>query len=73
MSFVKVFKTNVQTMSSASLIVATLTHLFPNYQINFDLEDEENILRIDGCDQAVDVFRIIRLLHENGFQCVQLV
>lgn len=46
MSFVGVFKTNVQTTCTASLITAGLTHLFPNCQVNFDLEDEENILPV---------------------------
>ena len=73
MSFAGVFKTNVQATCTASLITAGLTHLFSNCQVNFDLEDEENILPIDGCDKEVDVRRVTRILHENGYQCTLLV
>ena len=73
MSFVEVFKTNVQTTVIASHITAALNHLFPDYQVNFDLADEENILRIDGRDKEVDVHRVITIMHENGYQCVLLL
>jgi hypothetical protein len=73
MSFIEVFKTNVQTTATALHITAALNHLFPNYQINFDLEDEENILRIDGFNKEVDVRGVIRMLHENGWQCSLLL
>jgi len=73
MSFVEVFKTNVQTTVIASHITTALNHLFPDYQVNFDLADEENILRIDGRDKEVDVRGVIRMMHENGYQCVLLL
>jgi hypothetical protein len=73
MSFINVFKTNVQTTATASLVIAALNHLFPNCQINFDLEDEENILRIDGRDKEVDACEVIKILHKNGCQCALLL
>lgn len=47
MKRVEIFKTNVYRMKDAQRIVATLVSLFSSYKINFDLDDEERILRIN--------------------------
>lgn len=45
---VEVFKTNVQEAVAAKQIVEQLFEHFPAYIINFDMEDCDKILRIEG-------------------------
>lgn len=45
---VEVFKTNVQQVDEAEIIIQDLKVNFPNYKTNFDLSDCDNILRVEG-------------------------
>ncbi|WP_158546101.1 helix-turn-helix domain-containing protein [Adhaeribacter pallidiroseus] len=45
---VLIFKTDVTTSAEATLILKALLKLLPNHQANFDLEDQDRILRIEG-------------------------
>ncbi|MDM1296552.1 hypothetical protein HX021_19880 [Sphingobacterium sp. N143] len=47
MKIVEIFKTNVSTEKEAPETTRSLLRLYPIYKINFDLEDEENILRVE--------------------------
>jgi len=64
---VEVFKTDVYEQEISLAIVQTLLQHFPGNEINFDLEDCDRILRIEGenilCERIKDV------LHEAGYQC----
>ena len=64
---VEVFKTNVQEVSQAQNLLALLREHFPGSWINFDLEDCDNILRVEGRD-FVPV-KVKHLLEANGFYC----
>lgn len=44
---VKIFKTNVRDDKDAAKIGTALLTQYPLYKINFDLEDGDNILRIE--------------------------
>ncbi len=57
---VEVFKTDVSDRRQAGKILELLKNKYPEYEINFDLEDGDRILRIAG--RAVSVHSIIRLL-----------
>ncbi|MCK0131566.1 methyltransferase type 11 [Flavobacteriaceae bacterium F08102] len=57
-SIVEIFKTNVDNQQLASKIVADLNQLHPEYGINFDLEDCDNILRIESSNK-IDVLFIM--------------
>lgn len=57
-TIVEIFKTNVNNQQLATKIVADLKQLYPEYRINFDLEDCDNILRIEGCNK-IDTFKIM--------------
>jgi hypothetical protein len=64
---IEVFKTNVMHHRHATLLVETVQQAFPNYQVNFDLEDCDKILRVK-CDHAmVEAAAVIRLLKGFGF------
>ena len=64
---VEVFKTNVQNKLLSELLVSTLLTYFPEYGINFDLEDCDKILRVEG--DEVDTEKIILILQEHICEC----
>lgn len=67
---IKVFKTDVQYAEKAKHIACDLLQKYPFLSINFDLEDEDKILRIEGTFfKAAD---IIHCLKEQGHYCVDL-
>ena len=63
---VEVFKTNVQEDSTASLVEQLLEH-FPQSKINFDLEDCDKILRVEGSN--VIPGKVIDILMMQGYLC----
>jgi hypothetical protein len=67
---VEVFKTDVKQQGQANMLLGVLSQQFPFIQINFDLEDCDNILRIEGSDFCTG--SIIELLNTNGHQCLVL-
>ncbi|TDW46510.1 hypothetical protein EV144_106182 [Flavobacterium sp. 270] len=67
---VEVFKTNVQKETDTNYIVAVIQRQFPAYKINFDLEDCDKILRVEGVDlQSNNIIEYVNCL---GYICVQL-
>ena len=64
---VEVFKTNVQERKQATLLFEILERQFPLFKINFDLEDCDKILRVEG--EGISNERIISIIHTNGYQC----
>ncbi|MEC5145562.1 hypothetical protein [Chitinophaga sp. 212800010-3] len=64
---VEVFKTNVQRSSAAKEIISVLLRNFPGSKINFDLDDCDKVLRVEGEDFQPG--KIMMIVNENGFQC----
>lgn len=64
---VEVFKTNVRQRRQAKLLLGILQKRFPLFRINFDLEDCDKILRVEG--ENIHQEKITGLLIENGYQC----
>lgn len=64
---VEVFKTNVRQQRQAKLLLGILQKHFPLFKINFDLEDCDKILRVEG--ENILQEKIAGLLIENGYQC----
>lgn len=64
---IEVFKTNVETASDANNIVQILLQRFPGSRINFDLQDCDKILRVEGKDFCTET--IIAFMKEKGFHC----
>jgi hypothetical protein len=63
---VEVFKTDVHEQKQVALLNA-LSARFPMLKINFDLEDCDRILRVEGADISTD--KIMGLLHIHGHMC----
>lgn len=67
---VEVFKTGVTDPVVAGQILRKLTNAYPNLTINFDLEDEDRILRMEG--ESIVPETVIFLLHNEGLACIHL-
>lgn len=68
---VEVFKTNVKLHTQATTLLNLLSKHFPAFNINFDLDDCDKILRVEGSNICSD--SIIGLLNVQGYQCQPLV
>ena len=66
---VEIFKTNVRKKADAIYIINFLKNLFPDYKINFDLEDCDKILRVEAV--KIDSINIVESLSYMGFLCVE--
>jgi len=64
---VEVFKTNVQEKKEAKELVNMLRQYFPGSRINFDLQDCDKILRVEG--EVIKSGEIMDLLTAKGFYC----
>ena len=68
---VKIFKTNVTHVTDGNYLLENVLQLkYPHFKINFDLEDCDHILRIDGED--FDTNDLVVLMDANGFLCEEL-
>jgi len=63
---VEVYSTNVENDDQADFLLYQLEKVFPEYKINFDLEDCDNILRVESYLGTIEVFQVIALLHNFG-------
>lgn len=65
-----VFKTSVRDKIQVKLLKPYLNEYLLNSQWNFDLEDCDNILRINSknCSEK----QIVELLKNHGFECIEL-
>jgi hypothetical protein len=64
---IEVYKTNVTCREKAAALVASLEELLPGAAVNFDLDDCDNILRIEAHTFAPQ--QVAQLLHQSGFAC----
>lgn len=68
---IKVFKTNVEDSQNVVEILQVLTDLLKPIRINFDLEDCDRILRIEGTEFHPD--EVANVLNLCGFECELLL
>ena len=64
---IEVFKTDVRKSKEARNLVNLLAEHFPGSKINFDLDDCDKILRVEGMNFRAE--KIIILVREKGFEC----
>lgn len=67
---VEVFKTNVQEPETAQQLINVLTSSFPGSRVNFDLQDCDNVLRVEAA--IVQAERIIELVYAKGYKAAVL-
>ena len=64
---VEVFKTNVNYLLDAELLVRQIESSFPAYSASFDLEDCDRILRVESRSGVLKNEFIIDILKYNNF------
>jgi hypothetical protein len=69
---IEIFKTNVQTRREAKKVLGLLNLLFSEVQANFDLQDRDKILRLQGVEPA-DLPVVKSELAQLGFICEILI
>jgi hypothetical protein len=65
-----VFKTSVKTKMQAKKLKLHIDKILPTAKWNFDLEDIDNILRVDSQENIV--LKIINLLNIHNHSCEEL-
>ena len=64
---VEVFRTNVKDHQHAVMLKAKIKKVFGEYEINFDLQDCDKILRVKCVSGSIQVSSVIELMHQHGF------
>ncbi len=64
---IEIFKTNVGNRDQADWLIDRIQKTFAGYQVNFDLEDCDRILRAKNPAGPVIAGSLIYLLKEMGF------
>ncbi|RYY86438.1 MAG: hypothetical protein EOO15_14465 [Chitinophagaceae bacterium] len=67
---IHVFKTTVRSKVQVKRLKRHLDRLLPGARWNFDLQDCDRVLRIDG--NAEHVPPVVELLRQEGFACAEL-
>ncbi|WP_152267523.1 heavy-metal-associated domain-containing protein [Agriterribacter humi] len=66
-----VFRSNIDDNYKASKVCAELEKMDGVYRVNVDLDDWENILRLE-CDPEINERRIQQAVLRLGFECDEL-
>ena len=64
---IEVFKTGINEPGQAEMILSALVNSFPTIKPNFDLDDCDRVLRVDGSEFTST--EIIEFLQSNGHYC----
>ncbi len=54
---VEIFKTNINNTEDAERVIQLMLLKFPTLRINFDLEDCDKILRVEGIDVSAELIQ----------------
>lgn len=64
---VEVFKTNVNCPEHANMLITQICKVFIDYRVNFDLDDCDNVMRVESLTEKTHAGMLINLLKESGF------
>ena len=64
---VEVFKTNIEEEYQAQKLIEVLNTSFPDCKINFDLEDIDKVLRIEG--NKIISSEVIEFINAKEYAC----
>ncbi len=70
---IEVFKTNVNSEAESRKIITAIRDYNPHYFPNFDLQDEDRILRVLCPGQVINVDEIISLVRSHGYDADILI
>lgn len=69
-SMIKIFSTNIDSKKKADLTIAKLLCVYPKFKITIDIEDSDNILRVEG--ENFNANEIQQIIAKLGFKCQEL-
>ncbi len=69
---IEVYKTNIEKRKAAKRVRKMLHQKFPDLLINFDLEDCDNIMRVENREGYFDVDLILQQVSEMDF-CIEIL
>lgn len=69
---VEVFKTDVGDQRQANRLIDLIRNAFPEYEVNFDLEDCDRILRVKSNTRLILADPLILLLRKAGYHAAVL-
>lgn len=72
MKIVEIFRTDIQCPKEAEKVINLFLALYPVFKINIDLEDEENILRIESYGIKTKINQIADMMGKLGHYCERL-
>jgi len=64
---IEVFKTNIEKTYQTNWVLERFKKIFPDYRVNFDLDDCDNILRVESKTEIIDSVEINKLIKVMGF------
>jgi hypothetical protein len=64
---IEIFRTNIKDKEVAFSVLLELSKHFPGAKVNFDLDDCDNILRIEGAD--LNINKVIDSMTNLGYLC----
>lgn len=67
---IEIFKTDIKKREDAKEVKQLLKEHFPESHINFDLEDDDNILRVENNIPVSE--NVIQMLQIKGYYCEEL-
>jgi len=73
MKTVEVFKTNIQDAYTAKEVIRCFLHKYPQFRITVDLDDEDNVLRVETDQCEITATEVIMYLTELGYTGERLV
>jgi hypothetical protein len=68
---VEVFRTTVKDQESAALILVKFQSMYPQYKVNFDLDDCDNIFRVEYYEN-LNIDELQTVFQQNGFSAFLL-
>ncbi len=63
---IEVFATDINDQSCAQKILDFLSSEFPDYEVNIDLHDCDNILRVVCRDSEIDSVKLMEMVQVKG-------
>lgn len=73
MNRIGVYKTDVENWPTAKNILSAIHREFRNYDVSFDLEDCDNVLRVESKNGPADEAAIKQILQKHGHHIERLI
>lgn len=73
MNRIGVYKTDVENLSTAKNILTAIRMQFRNYDVSFDLEDGDSVLRVESQNGPVDEAAIKQILQKHSHRIERLI